>query len=469
MSNLLRKKSVTDLLQQGQNKSLNKTLTSFDLSLLGIGAVLGTGVMVLTGIVAARDAGPAVILSFMIAALVCGFAAFCYSEFASTIPVSGSAYTYTYATLGEFVAHLMGWTLLSVYFLTTSAVAVGWSAYFNNLLTGFGWGLPEQLVSTPMSGGIINLPAVIIVLLITFVLSRGTKESKKFNNFMVLVKLLVILLFIAVGVFYVKPENWNPFLPYGVEGVFAGAAAVFFAFLGFDAVSTSAEECKNPQKALPVGIISSLVVCTILYVIVCLIMTGITSYKNLDVPEAMAYVLEIVGQDTVAGIVAVGAVIGIMAVIFAYVFAGTRVIFAMSRDGLLPKRFSSVNKTDTPVFSTWLTGLLSGGIAGFVEIKELSNLANIGALLTFAMVALSVIVLRKTHPNLERGFKVPLVPFIPILTMVFCAFLMINLPGATWMYFAIWVAIGTVVYFVYSKKHSLLENVGSSDGSKKKR
>ncbi|TPG71253.1 amino acid permease [Brevibacillus laterosporus] len=469
MSKLLRKKSVTDLLEQGQKKSLNKTLTSFDLSLMGIGAVLGTGVMVLTGIVAARDAGPAVILSFMIAALVCGFAAFCYSEFASTIPVSGSAYTYTYATLGEFVAHLMGWTLLSVYFLTTSAVAVGWSAYFNTLLTGFGWGLPEQLVSTPMQGGIINLPAVIIVLLITLVLSRGTKESKKFNNFMVLVKLVVILLFIVVGVFYVKPENWSPFMPYGVDGIFAGAAAVFFAFLGFDAVSTSAEDCKNPQKALPVGIISSLVVCTILYVIVCLIMTGITSYKNLDVPEAMAYVLELVGQDSVAGIVAVGAVIGIMAVIFAYVYAGTRVIFAMSRDGLLPKRFSRVDKrSETPVFSTWLTGLISGGIAGFVEIKELSNLANIGALLTFAMVALSVIVLRKTHPNLERGFKVPLVPLLPILTMVFCAFLMFNLPAATWMYFAIWIVIGTVVYFGYSKKHSLLESMGASGGSKKR-
>lgn len=459
MSSLFKKKSIASLLQQGEKKKLEKTLGAFDLTLLGIGAVIGTGVMVLTGLVAARDAGPAVIFSFMLAAIVCGFAALCYAEFASTLPVSGSVYTYTYATVGELFAHLMGWTLLSVYILTTSAVANGWSAYFNNFLAGFNLELPKEFVTIPSNGGIINLPAILIVLFITWLLSRGTKESKKVNNLMVLVKLVVIGLFIVVGVFYVKPANWTPFMPYGIEGVMAGAAAVFFAFLGFDAVSTSAEEVKNPQRDLPIGIISSLVVCTILYIIVCLVMTGVVPYSELNVPEAMAYVLHSVGQNAVAGIIAVGAIIGIMAVIFAYIYASTRIFFAMSRDGLLPKVFANMNeKTGAPVFTTWLTGIISALIAGLVDLKELANLANIGALLTFAMVGISVILLRKSHPKLKRGFKVPFVPVLPIISVGCCLFLIVNLPSTTWLYFGIWLVLGTVVYFAYSKKNSHLQN-----------
>jgi len=457
MGKLFKKKSIEQLLEQSQNKSLVKTLGAFDLTLLGIGAVIGTGVLVLTGLVAANDAGPAVIFSFILASIVCGFAALCYAEFASTIPVSGSVYTYTYATIGEVVAHLMGWTLLSVYLLTMSAVANGWSSYFNNFLEGFGFSLPKELITIPANGGLVNLPAICITLLITWLLSRGTKESKKVNNFMVLVKLFIILLFIIVGAFYVKPSNWTPFMPYGIEGVVTGGAAVFFAFLGFDALSTSAEEVKNPQRNLPIGIISSLVICTIIYVAVCLVMTGVVSYKELNVPEAMAYVLHSVGQNAVAGVIAAGAVIGIMAVIFAYIYAATRILFSMSRDGLLPKAFAKTNeKTGVPTLSTWLVGIIGALISGFIDLKELANLANIGALLTFGMVGVSIIILRKTHPTLKRGFTMPFVPVLPILSVLSCLFLMINLPKTTWLYFSIWIVLGIVVYVSYSRKHSRL-------------
>jgi APA family basic amino acid/polyamine antiporter len=451
LANLLRKKSVSKLLGESQSKTLTKTLGAFDLTMLGIGAIIGTGVLVLTGLVAARDAGPAVIFSFMIAAIVCGFAALCYAEVASTLPVSGSVYAYSYVTIGEFVAHLMGWTLLSVYVVTTAAVAGGWTGYFHNLVSGLGLEIPKALLTIPSQGGMVNLPAVFVTLVITWLLSRGTKESKRVNNIMVLIKIGIVVLFIAVGVFYVKPENWIPFAPYGLSGVFTGGAAVFFAFLGFDALATSAEEVKNPQRDLPIGIIASLVICTIIYVVVCLVMTGMVSYKELDVPEAMAYVLEVAGQDKVAGVIAFGAVI------FAYIYAATRVFFAMSRDGLLPGYFAEINqKTEAPTFTTWLTGIGSALIAGFIDLKELSNLANIGALLTFAMVGVSVIILRKTHPKLQRGFMVPLVPTLPIISIVCCLFLMLNLPLTTWVYFGIWLAIGVAVYFVYSKKHSHL-------------
>lgn len=469
MSDLLKKKSITQLLKQGESKTLEKTMGAFDLTLLGIGAVIGTGVLVLTGLVAANDAGPSVIISFILAAIVCGFAALCYAEFASTLPVSGSVYTYTYATIGESVAHLMGWTLLSVYILTTATVASGWSSYFNQFLEGFNLGLPKELVTIPADGGIVNLPAIMITLLITWLLSRGTKESKKVNNFMVLVKLVVIGLFVIVGAFYVKPENWTPFAPFGIEGIMAGSAAVFFAFLGFDALSTSAEEVKNPQRDLPIGIIASLVVCTLIYVVVCLVMTGVVPYTELNVPEAMAYVLHAVGQDTVAGIVTIGAIIGIMAVIFAYIYAATRVLFSMSRDGLLPKSFSKTNeKTGAPVFSTWLIGIISSVIGGVINLKELSNLANIGALLTFGMVGVGIIILRKTHPNLERGFRVPLVPVLPLVSCLCCLFLMVNLPGSTWLYFSGWLVLGIVVYFGYSRHHSKLQGGKTEEIRKQK-
>ncbi|MDF2086180.1 amino acid permease [Bacillus pseudomycoides] len=457
MSKLLKKKSVTQLLEHNKSKTLTKTLGTFDLIMLGIGSIIGTGVLVLTGLVAARDAGPAVIFSFILAAIVCGFIALCYAEIASTLPTSGSVYTYSYATIGEFVAHLVGWTLFSIYIVATAAVASGWTGYFHNLISGLGLEIPKALLTIPSQGGIMNLPAVIITLIITWMLSRGTKESKRINNIMVLIKIGMVILFIVVGVFYVKPENWVPFAPYGLSGVVTGGAAVFFAFMGFDILATSAEEVKNPQRNLPIAIIISLIICTLIYVIVCLVMTGMVSYKELNVPEAMAYVMEAVGQGKVAGVIAVGAVIGLMAVIFSTMYAATRVFFAMSRDGLLPKSLAKINKkTGAPTFTIGLAGIGSSVIAGFINLKELANLVNIGGLVTFALVSVSVIILRKTHPNLKRGFRVPFVPILPIISIICCVFLMLNLPLRTWVYFSIWITIGAVIYFIYSIKHSNL-------------
>lgn len=456
MSSIFKKKQLN--VSSLKRNEIEKNLGAFDLILMGIGAVIGTGVLVLTGLVAATDAGPGVIFSFIIAAIVCGLVGLCYAEVSSGIPVSGSAYTYTYIAIGEFVAYLTGWILLAVYALTTATVASGWSGYFVGFLEGLGFHLPEYLVTIPSAGGIINLPACGIVLFITFILSLGTKESKKINNMMVLVKLFIIFLFVVVGFFYVKPSNWSPFLPFGIEGVLNGASAVFFAFLGFDAISTSAEEVKNPQRNLPIGIISSLAVCTLIYIAVCLVMTGVLPYSELNVPDAMAHVLYFVNQNTIAGIISIGAIVGIMAVILAYIYAATRVFFAMSRDGLLPKSFSTVSRrTNAPTFSVWIIGTIIILITGFIDLKSLANLSNIGALIAFILVSICTIILRKKHPEIQSGFKVPFMPILPIIDILFCLFLLINLPIFTWLYFGIWLCIGTGVYFFYSRKHTILK------------
>jgi APA family basic amino acid/polyamine antiporter len=463
MSKLFKKKSVTQLLEPSKSKTLMKTLGSFDLVMLGLGSIIGTGVLVLAGLVAARDAGPAVVFSFVLAAIVCGFIALCYAEIASILPVSGSVYTYAYATIGELVAHLVGWMLLSIYILATAAVASGWTGYFHNLISGLGLEMPKSLLMIPSQGGMMNLPAIVITLIITWMLSRGTKESKRINNIMVLIKIGMVILFIVVGVFYIKPGNWVPFTPYGVSGVLAGGAAACFTFMGFDILATSAEEVKDPQRSLPIGIIISLVLCTLIYVIVCLVMTGMVSYKELNVPEAMAYVMEVVGKGKVAGVIAVGAVIGLMAVIFSSMYAATRVFFAMSRDGLLPKSLAKINKkTEAPTFTIGLVGIGSSFIAGFMDLKELANLVNISGLVTYSMVGVSVIILRKTHPNLKRGFMVPFVPILPIISIVSCIILMLNLPLRTWLYFCIWITIGVIIYFLYSMKHSNLNKKANS-------
>ncbi|HDX9669175.1 TPA: amino acid permease [Bacillus cereus] len=457
MSKLFKKKSVTQLLEHSKSKTLMKTLGSFDLVMLGLGSIIGTGVLVLAGLVAARDAGPAVVFSFVLAAIVCGFIALCYAEIASILPVSGSVYMYAYATIGELVAHLVGWMLLSIYILATAAVASGWTGYFHNLISGLGLEMPKSLLMIPSQGGMMNLPAIVITLIITWMLSRGTKESKRINNIMVLIKIVMVILFIVVGVFYINPGNWVPLTPYGISGVLTGGAAVFFTFMGFDILATSAEEVKDPQRNLPIGIIVSLIICTLIYVIVCLVMTGMVSYKELNVPEAMAYVMEVVGQGKVAGVIAVGAVIGLMAVIFSSMYAATRVFFAMSRDGLLPKSLAKINtRTGEPTFTIGLVGIGSSFIAGFIDLKELANLVNISGLVTYSMVGVSVIILRKTHPNLKRGFMVPFVPILPIISIASCILLMVNLPLGTWLYFCIWITIGVVIYFVYSIKHSNL-------------
>ena len=460
MKQIFQKKPITQLLQEGSEKKLDRTLGALDLTMLGVGAIVGTGIFVLTGVVAAQHSGPAIILSFALAALACAFAAFCYAEFASSVPVSGSVYTYTYATMGEVFAFLIGWDLMLEYLLATSAVANGWSAYFQSLLKGFGIQIPTILASAPGAGkgGFIDLPAVCIILLMTILLSRGVRESARVNNIMVFIKLTVVLLFIFAGVKYVKPENWTPFMPFGFDGVMVGAATVFFAFIGFDAVSTAAEEVKRPQRDLPIGIISSLLICTVLYIAVSLVLTGIVPYGKLNISDPVAFALQFIGQDGLAGIISVGAITGITTVMLVMMYGQVRVSYAMSRDGLLPNRFAKVHpKFKTPFLNTWITGIIAALISGLVDLSVLAHLVNIGTLSAFALVAVAVIVMRKTHPDLPRAFKAPLVPFLPALTVIFCLYLMLQLPAITWKSFGIWMIIGIGVYFLYSRKNSALQ------------
>ncbi|UOY91612.1 amino acid permease [Ectobacillus sp. JY-23] len=458
MNQFFHKKSIQEIMGN-RDKGLEKTLGAFDLVLLGIGAIVGIGILVLTGMIAANYAGPSVIFSFILAAIICTFVAFCYAELASALPTSGGVYIYSYLTVGELVAFLIGWAQMLMYILAVAAVANGWSAYFVSLLNGFGVEIPKAWHTDPMQGGFANIPAIVIVLLLTWVLTQGAKESKRITNMMVMIKIIIIALFVVVGIFYVKPDNWTPFMPFGVEGIIGGAAAVFFAFLGFDAVAAAAEEVKNPKRDLPIGIIGSLVICTILYVVVSLILTGMVPFEQLDVSDAMAFALHAVGQDMVAGILSVGALAGITTVILAYLYAGVRMLFAMSRDKLLPQTFSRMDaKTNTPVFSTWLLGLLAAVLGGFVDLKALSDLVNMIALLTFIMVAISVIILRRTHTNLQRGFTAPFVPYLPVLVIVCCAYLMLKLNHLTWMYLAFWLILGAISYYLHGKFQMKLDN-----------
>ncbi|MGQ8967826.1 amino acid permease [Bacillus subtilis] len=459
MSSLFRKKPLETLSAQSKSKSLARTLSAFDLTLLGIGCVIGTGIFVITGTVAATGAGPALIISFILAGLACALAAFCYAEFSSSIPISGSVYSYSYVTLGELLAFLIGWDLMLEYVIALSAVATGWSSYFQSLLAGFNLHIPAALTGAPGStpGAVFNLPAAVIILLITAIVSRGVKESTRFNNVIVLMKIAIILLFIIVGIGYVKPDNWSPFMPFGMKGVILSAATVFFAYLGFDAVSNASEEVKNPQKNMPVGIISALAVCTVLYIAVSLVLTGMMPYAKLNVGDPVSFALQFVGQDAVAGIISVGAIIGITTVMLALLYAQVRLTFAMSRDGLLPGLFAKVHPSfKTPFRNTWLTGIVAAGIAGFINLGTLAHLVNMGTLAAFTVISIAVIVLRKKHPEIKASFRVPFVPVVPIISAGICIWFMYSLPGVTWLSFVIWIAVGTLVYFLYSRKHSLL-------------
>lgn len=454
MGSLFRKKPLDTLLAQSQTKSLSRSLSAFDLVLLGIGCVIGTGIFVITGTVAATGAGPALILSFILAGLACALAAFCYAEFSSSIPVSGSVYTYSYATLGELLAFLIGWDLMLEYVIALAAVATGWSSYFQSLLAGFHLHIPAALTGAPGSspGAVFNLPAAVIILIITAIVGRGVKESTRFNNVIVLMKIAIILLFIIVGIGYVKPDNWSPFMPFGINGVIASAATVFFAYLGFDAVSNASEEVKNPQKNMPIGIIGALAICTILYIAVSLVLTGMMPYTQLNVGDPVSFALKFVGQDQLAGIISVGAIVGITTVMLALLYAQVRLTFAMSRDGLLPALFAKVHPTfKTPFQNTWLTGIVAAGIAGFINLGTLAHLVNMGTLAAFTVISIAVIVLRKKHPDVTASFRVPFVPVVPIISAGLCLYLASSLPGVTWLSFVIWIAVGAVVYFLYSK------------------
>ncbi|CAN7657697.1 amino acid permease [Pseudoduganella sp. LjRoot289] len=459
---LFRTKNLDHMIAQSRAAGgLKKVLGPLDLVLMGIGAIVGTGIFVLTG-TGALTAGPALTLSFVIAALACGFAALCYAEFASTIPVAGSIYTYSYATLGELVAWMIGWDLLLEYGLATSAVSVGWSGYFQSLIGGFGIHLPVALTAArgavPGVDTWINLPALLIMLVLTAMLSWGVRESARLNCIMVCIKIAVILLFIVVGARHVEPANWQPFMPFGMAGTMSAAALVFFAFIGFDAVTSAAEEVKRPERNLPIGIIGSLAVCTVLYVVVSAIMTGIVQFRSfagVDHPVSLA--LQMAREHWVAGFVDLGAILGMSTVILVMSYGQTRVIFAMSRDGLLPERLSRVHPTfGTPFFATWVVGIVFGLVAAVVPLNILTELINIGTLAAFCLVSVAVIVLRRRRPELHRAFRCPWVPVVPALSVLFCVALMTFLSRSTWIAFGIWLAIGLAVYFGYSRRNAVL-------------
>ena len=452
---IFRKKTLERIIGESSKKTLKPTMRTMDLILLGVGSVIGSGILVLTG-EASSKAGPSVIFSFLIAGLACGLTALCYAELSSTILSSGSVYTYSYMTLGEIVAHSMGWLLGGSYIIAGAAIANGWSSYFKNLLEGFGVKIPRELISLPSEGGYGNLFAISVVLLIMIVLFKGTSSSKFVNNFMVVIKIAVIVLFVLVGVFYVKPDNWtNNFAPQGLSGIMVGATTVFFAYLGFDTISTSAEETINPQKSLPRAIIITLLICTAFYIIVCLVLTGMVPYSQLGKGDALAYVLEAVGQDKIAGIISLGAVIGLLAGPLATMFASIRILFTMSRDGLLPKKLTELNKNGVPGSATIGVGILMALLTGFLPLGQLADLANLSWILAFTLVSYSTIVIRKQYPNAKRGFTMPGMPYLPIISILLFIVLLYGIQLFTWIIFGCWILVGLVIYFSYSMKHSV--------------
>jgi APA family basic amino acid/polyamine antiporter len=478
MNQLFRKKSIPALLAEAESKTgLKRELTARSLVFLGIGAIIGTGIFVLTGTAAANYAGPAIILSFLLSGLGCVFAGLCYAEFASMIPIAGSAYTYSFATLGEFMAWIIGWDLILEYLFASSTVAVGWSGYFVSFVKDLGIIIPEKLCQAPFNhipgegwiatGSILNFPAVALVVLITTLLVIGIKESSRINTIIVIIKVVVVLLFIGFGISYINVDNWTPFIPentgkfgaFGISGIFTGAGVIFFAYIGFDALSTAAQETKNPSRDMPIGILVSLAVCTILYVAVAAVLTGIVNYKELNVSAPIAMAIDRAGDALIwlRPFIKIGALAGLTSVVLVMLMGQPRIFFAMSKDGLLPKSFSKIHpRFGTPYLTTIITGFCAALIAGLLPIKILGELVSIGTLLAFVIVCASVIVLRKTSPETARPFKTPWVPWVPIGGIVICTAQMISLPVDTWWRLIIWMAIGLLIYFFYGRKNSFL-------------
>jgi APA family basic amino acid/polyamine antiporter len=491
--------------QAGDNDEMKRALSATNLTTLGIGAVIGAGIFVLTGQAAAQYAGPAIVISFLISGLACLFAGLCYAEFASMIPISGSAYTYAYSTLGEFVAWIIGWDLILEYLFAASTVSVGWSGYVVSFLKDFGIFIPpqftaaystvlvnipeigwkpitEQLTASLASSGImianlphitavLNLPAMFIVAVITILLIIGIKESAGFNNVMVVIKVFVIMLFIGIGFFFVQKANWHPFIPentgvwghYGWSGILRGSAVIFFAYIGFDAVSTAAQEAKNPQRDMPIGILGSLGISTVLYILVAIVLTGIVSYTFLNVADPIAVGVNEMGEGLfwLRPIIKIAAIAGLSSVILVMMLGQPRIFYAMSKDGLLPASFSKIHpKFKTPYYSTVITGVVALILAGILPINILGELVSIGTLLAFVIVCVGILVLRYKRPELKRPFRTPLVPLVPILGAGICLLQMYSLPLDTWLRLIVWMAIGIIIYFTYSIKNSKLIKKG---------
>jgi APA family basic amino acid/polyamine antiporter len=446
-----------------EDTGLKRCLGAFDLTLLGVGAIIGAGIFVLTGVAAATQAGPAIVLSYLMAGLACAFTALSYAELASSIGGSGSAYGYAYAGMGEFIAWLVGWNLLLEYGVACSAVATGWSGYVANALMAMNIHLPKILLAGPYAGGIIDLPAFLVVIGIGVLLAIGVQQSARFNAVVVAIKLIAIAVFVAIAVRHVNPANWHPFLPFGIHGIAGGAALVFFAYIGFDAVSTATEETINPKRDMPIGIIASLIICTLVYVAVAGLLTGIVPYPQLNVSSPVSQALLTLGYRFGAAIVAVGAIAGLTTVILVMYYGFTRICLAITRDGLLPPVLDKINpRTQTPIRLIVCSGIVIALLAGLFPIAVLAELINIGTLSAFCIVCGGVIVMRYTKPDLPRPFKTPFSPLIPGLGILFCLYLMLHLSGFTWWRFLLWMLAGLVIYFGYSRRRSVLALAGNS-------
>ncbi|MCW2711083.1 MAG: amino acid permease, partial [Marmoricola sp.] len=489
--NVLRTKSVEQSMSDTEDPDfkLKRSLTALDLTVFGIGVIIGAGIFTLTGQAARDYAGPAVVFSFVVAALVCGLAAICYAEFASTVPVSGSAYTFSYATLGELVAWIIGWDLILELMLAASVVAQGWSEYFVTFLDAIGLGWPDNLGPAATTGwGHFNLAAFLLVAVLTALVAVGIKESLRVNLVLVGLKVFIVLFVIVAGLFFIKGSNYHPFVPptagpkdasgltqplfqwifgfeaqtYGILGIVSAASVVFFAYIGFDVVATTAEEARNPQKDLPRGIIGSLAICTFLYVAVALVITGMVRYDRIDPKAALATAFSDVGHPNFATLISAGAVAGLTTVVMTLVIGAVRVLFAMSRDGLLPRSFAHTSKrTGTPIFITLTIGTTVALVASLTPINKLEEMVNIGTLTAFALVSVAVPILRRNRPDLERSFRVPFNPHLPIIAALFCVYLALNLSLETWLRFLIWMALGFAIYFLYGYRHS---RVGLAEG-----
>jgi APA family basic amino acid/polyamine antiporter len=485
-SSLFRTKRVEQSIRDTEEPehALKKSLSALDLTVFGVGVIIGTGIFVLTGQVAKNNAGPAVSLAFVVAGVACALAALCYAEFASTVPVAGSAYTFSYASLGELPAWIIGWDLVLEFALGTAVVAVGWSGYIRSLLDNAGWHLPDYLSGREGTPGFgFDILAAALVLVLTGILVLGMKLSARVTSLVVAIKVTVVLVVIVAGAFFIKGANYDPFIPkskpveagagltsplvqlmfgwapsnFGVMGIFTAASVVFFAFIGFDIVATAAEETRNPQRDMPRGILGSLFICTALYVAVSVVVTGMQHYSKLSVDAPLADAFKATGHPWFAGFISFGAAVGLTTVCMILLLGQTRVFFAMSRDGLLPRFFSRVHpRFRTPHRPTILLGVVIALIAGFTSLSELAELVNIGTLFAFVVVAISVIILRRTRPDLPRSFRTPWVPVVPILSVCASLWLMLNLPAETWVRFAVWMVIGFAVYFLYGRSHSRL-------------